>query len=139
MQAHKSPGRSSDPAEALTDPSSHRRCFQLWFLTEDLKLPTLGIHGIVKVGKDLYDHLVTATGPREWHVAASGEGRVGIRERCCTRGRWARHSLPRAVGTAPSCRRSRSDWTTLSDIGFEFRVFHGLDLVIPVGLYSVVL
>jgi len=32
----------------------------------------------------------------------SGEGQPGVRERGCTRGRWAWNGLPRAVGTAPS-------------------------------------
>jgi len=32
----------------------------------------------------------------------SGEGQLGVRERGCTRGRWAWNGLPRAVGTAPS-------------------------------------
>ena len=41
-------------------------------------------------------------GPRERHGAVSGEGPLGVRERYCTRGWWARNSLPRAVGTAPS-------------------------------------
>ena len=27
---------------------------------------------------------------------------MGVRDRLCTRGRWARNGLPRAVGTAPS-------------------------------------
>jgi len=32
----------------------------------------------------------------------SGEGQLGVRDRGCTRGRWAWNGLPRAVGTAPS-------------------------------------
>jgi len=31
----------------------------------------------------------------------SGEGQLGLRDRVCTRGRWAWNSLPKAVGTAP--------------------------------------
>ena len=42
---------------------------------------------------------VTATGP-ENGMELSGEGRVVVRDRLCTRGRWARNGLPRAVGTA---------------------------------------
>jgi len=30
----------------------------------------------------------------------SGDGQLGVRERVCTRGRWAWNGLPRAVGTA---------------------------------------
>jgi len=37
-------------------------------------------------------------GPREWHGAVSGEGQLGVRDRVCTRGRWALNRLPRAVG-----------------------------------------
>jgi len=42
-------------------------------------------------------------GLRERYGAVSGEGQVGVRERFCTRGRWAQSRLPRAVGTAPCC------------------------------------
>ena len=38
----------------------------------------------------------------ERHGAVSGEGQLGVRDRVCTRGRWAWNGLPRAVGTAPS-------------------------------------
>jgi len=34
----------------------------------------------------------------------SGEGQRGVREWFCTRGCWARNSLPRAAGTALSAR-----------------------------------
>ena len=49
-------------------------------------------------------------------------GQLGVRERVCTRGRWAWNSLPRAVGTAPNCWSLGSVWTVLSDIGFGFWV-----------------
>jgi len=42
------------------------------------------------------------------------------RKMFCLRGWWAWNSLPRAVGTAPSCWSSRSVGTALSDIGFGF-------------------
>ena len=32
----------------------------------------------------------------------SGEGQLGVRDRGCSRGRWAWNGLPTAVGTAPS-------------------------------------
>ena len=35
-------------------------------------------------------------------VELSGEGQLGVRDRGCTRGRWAWNGLHRAVGTAPS-------------------------------------
>jgi len=40
-------------------------------------------------------------GPRERHGAGRGGAGKGVRERVCTRGRWAWNSLPRAVSTAP--------------------------------------
>jgi len=60
---------------------------------------------------------------RECHGLASGEGQVGVRERFCTRGQWAWNKLPRAMGTASSCRSSTSFWTPLSDTGFDFGWF----------------
>ena len=36
------------------------------------------------------------------------------------RGWWAWNRLSRAVVMSPNCRSSRSIWTTLSDIGFDF-------------------
>ena len=54
------------------------------------------------------------------HGAASGESQVGVRKRFCTRGQWAWNWLSRAVIVALSCQSSRSIWTTLSDMGFEF-------------------
>ena len=45
---------------------------------------------------------MTATGPEERHGAVSGEGQLGVRDRVCSRGRWAWNRMPRAVGTAPS-------------------------------------
>ena len=50
----------------------------------------------------------------------SGEGQLGIRGRFCIRGEWAWNRLPRAVGTALSCRSSRRIWTVLSEVGFDF-------------------
>ena len=47
-----------------------------------------------------------------------GKVRLGVRDRFFTRGQWARNRLPRAVGMAMSCWRSRSVGTMLSDIGF---------------------
>ena len=43
----------------------------------------------------------------------SGEGQLGVRDRGCTRGRWAWNGLPRAVGTALSAGVQQSD------IGFD--------------------
>ena len=59
-------------------------------------------------------------GPRERHGAVSGQGQLGVRERVCTRGQWAWNGLPRAVGTAPSCRSSGNIWTPLSATRFGF-------------------
>ena len=61
-------------------------------------------------------------GPREWHGAVSGEGQLGVRDRVCTSGRWAWNGLPKAMGTASGCWCSRSIFTPLSYIGFEFWV-----------------
>ena len=41
--------------------------------------------------------LLQRQGPRERHGAVSGEGQMGVRDRGCTRGRWAWNGLPRAV------------------------------------------
>jgi len=43
---------------------------------------------------------------------------VALRKRFCTRGRWARSRLPRALSTASSSQGSGSTVTTLSDTGF---------------------
>ena len=62
------------------------------------------------------------------HVFIEGfpfQGRVGlgIRKRFFTGGQWACSRLPRAVVVMPSCQSSRSIWTVLSDIGFDFEWF----------------
>ena len=57
-------------------------------------------------------------GPREQHGAVSGEGQLGVRDRSCLLQAW--NSLPRALSTKLSCQCSRSVWTALSDIRFEF-------------------
>jgi len=41
------------------------------------------------------------TNPRERHGAVPGVGQLEVRDRGCTRRRWAWNGLPRAVGTAP--------------------------------------
>ena len=38
-----------------------------------------------------------ARGNRERHGAVSGEGQLGVRDRVCTRGRWAWNGLPRKL------------------------------------------
>lgn len=70
--------------------------------------------------KDLIS-LVTSNCTQQYR-AESGEGQVGLRKRFFTRGQRAWNRLPRAIITAPSCQRSVSDQTTLSDVGFRFWV-----------------
>jgi len=65
---------------------------------------------------------VTATGPEGTAWSCVRGGAVGVRDRVCTRGRWAWNGLPSAVGTAPSAGVQGAFQTTLSDIGFEFWV-----------------
>jgi len=48
--------------------------------------------------------------PRERRGATSEEGRVVVRERLCSRGRWEWNALRRAVGEGPSCWSSGSVW-----------------------------
>ena len=69
---------------------------------------------------------VSATGPEgtAWSCVGAG-GRLGVRDRVCTRGQWVWSGLPRAVVVALSwlsCWSSRSVWTIPSDIEFGFWV-----------------
>ena len=77
--------------------------------------------------------LVTATGHKGMAWSWVREGQVGDwNEVLHQRGHW--HRLPRAEVTAPSCQSSRSVWTMLSDIPFEFWVvLCGVGLDDPCG------
>lgn len=48
--------------------------------------------------------------------------RLGVRKRFFTRGQWAWRRFLKAMVTVPGCCSSRSLWTTVSGIGFEFWV-----------------
>jgi len=60
--------------------------------------------------------------PRKQCGSVLGKDQVEIRKTFCTRGWQAWNRLPTAVVVAPSCWSSRSDWTMLADVGFEFWV-----------------
>ena len=49
----------------------------------------------------------------------SGEGKLGVRDRFCTREWWAWNRLPQVADKAPSYWSSRSVSTVLSDVEFE--------------------
>ena len=50
-------------------------------------------------------------GPRERHGAVSGEAQLGVRDRVCTRGRWAWKGQPRAVDMALSAGVQGVKWS----------------------------
>ena len=59
---------------------------------------------------------------------------MGLRERLCPRGRWARHGLPRAVGTAPTPSDTALEQIPIGDGGAAWG--RGLGSVIPVGPFQ---
>lgn len=67
--------------------------------------------------------LVTVTGLREWHgPVRGGEDQVEVKNLFFTKGWLSWHRLPRATGLTSNCWRSRTVWTTLSNLGSDFWV-----------------
>ena len=69
----------------------------------------------------------------------SGEGQLGIRERGCTRGRWAWNGMHRAAGTAPVL-----EFKEHLDTALRHRIWilsgsvwsQGLDLMVLMGPFQ---